>query len=150
MKEKMILAVTLLLLTVPMISAAAEPPKKTTVIYEVDPAYEVVIPTSMDVSYQATESVYGKIRVENALLEADKCILVTMDSDGVLKNEAHPDAVIPYQILADGKPFTKQTYTKTGEETKLVVSIAPEDWKKAAGGSYKTAITFTISYVNRQ
>ena len=109
-----------------------------------------MIPTSMDVSYQATESVYGKIRVENALLEADKCILVTMDSDGVLKNEAHPDAVIPYQILADGKPFTKQTYTKTGEETKLVVSIAPEDWKKAAGGSYKTAITFTISYVNRQ
>ena len=37
-----------------------------------------------------------------------------------------------------------------GEKTKLDVAINKEDWEKAAGGTYKTAITFTISYVDKE
>ena len=67
-----------------------------------------------------------------------------------MKNEEHPEAKIPYQILAGDVPFTSQTYTKAGEETELHIAISEEDWDKAAGGSYQTVVRFKIAYVDKQ
>lgn len=147
MRKMIAMAGALLLLTMPAVTASAG--SKTTVSYTVDPVYLVTIPTNTLVPFNQLEYDYGKIVVEKALLEEDKCIEVSMDSEGFLVNQENPDSVIPYRILADGSPFTNQRYTQTGEETQLTISIQQEDWNKAAGGAYKTAVTFNISYVDK-
>lgn len=144
------LSVFLLLFTSVMSVSAATEQKKTSVNYKVDPEYEIMIPVNTDIPYQATETSYGTIQVKQAVLDPGKCIRVTLDSDGVLKNQEHAGAEIPYEILAGDSIFTSQTYTKAGEETELTVSIHPEDWKKARGGAYRTTVTFTVSYEDIQ
>lgn len=147
MKKMIAMAVTLFLLAIPAVTVSAG--SKTTVSYTADPVYLVTIPTNTLVPFNALEYDYGKIIVEEALVEEDKCIEVRMDSEGFLVNQEDPDSMIPYKILADGSPFTNQRYTKTGEETQLTISIQQEDWNKATGGAYKTAVTFNISYVDK-
>ena len=150
MKRKLAIAGAFLLMIVPAATVCASQPNTTTVHYRVDPVYEVVIPSNATVPFQVSESTYGKIKVETAVLDENKCILVTMHSENVLSNQDYPKAKISYQILAGGKPFTEQTYTKAGEETTLTISIDQKDWNRAPGGTYKTAITFTISYVDQE
>ncbi|MGN0429853.1 MAG: hypothetical protein ACI4E2_07320 [Acetatifactor sp.] len=150
MKKKQLFMAALLILAISGIPLSAKALDSINVVYQVDPSYEVLIPTDAEIPFMAENTTYGTIQIKEAVLEADKCILVKMNSGGVLINEENPDATIPYRILCDGKPFTEQTYTKAGEETKLNISINKEDWKKAAGGTYKTAITFTISYVDKE
>lgn len=149
-KKRWILACIPLLLF-PVATAQAADTKKTEVAYDVsEPTYEVLIPLDAEIPYQETSYYYGKIAVKEALLERDKCIQVTLDYDGNMKNEEHPEAKIPYRILAGDVPFTSQTYTKAGEETELHISISEEDWDKAAGGSYQTVVRFKIAYVDKQ
>ena len=150
MRKKIISLAVMLLLISSVVSVSAATKKETSVNYKVDPAYEIVIPVNTDIPYQATETSYGKIQVKQAILDAGKCIKVTLDADGVLKNQDHAGAEIPYEIRNGDSHFTSQTYTKAGEETELTVFIQPEDWKKAVGGSYKTAVIFTVSYEDIQ
>ena len=42
-----------------------------------------------EIPYQETSYYYGKIAVKEALLERDKCIQVTLDYDGNMKNESY-------------------------------------------------------------
>ncbi|MGN0515210.1 MAG: hypothetical protein ACI4GD_13125 [Lachnospiraceae bacterium] len=149
MKKKRIIVTALLTLALLAVPASAKASNTISVMYQVDPSYEVVIPSYTDVPYLEETSTYGTIQIKEAILEVDKCILVEMNSSGVLINEEYPQSTIPYKVLHDNKPFTSQKYTKKGEETKLEISINKEDWKKAMGGTYKAAITFTISYVDK-
>ena len=127
MKMKRFMMAALLVLAVSGMSLSPKALKETSVTYQVDPSYEVVIPTDVAIPF-----------------------LVEINSGGALVNDENPNATIPYQILCDGKPFTGQKYTKAGEETKLEISIRKEDWNKAAGGTYRTAVTFRISYVEKE
>ena len=150
MKMKRFMMAALLVLAVSGMSLSPKALKETSVTYQVDPSYEVVIPTDVAIPFLAEEVSYGKILIQEAILEENKCILVEINSGGALVNDENPNATIPYQILCDGKPFTGQKYTKAGEETKLEISIRKEDWNKAAGGTYRTAVTFRISYVDKE
>ena len=149
MKKKRIIVTALLTLALLAVPASAKASNTISVMYQVDPSYEVVIPSYTNIPYLAETATYGTIQIKEAILEEDKCILVEMNSSGVLINEEYPQSTIPYKVLHDNKPFTSQKYTKKGEETKLEISINKEDWKKAMGGTYKAAITFTISYVDK-
>ena len=121
------------------------------VTYQVDPSYEVELPSdNTTIPFLAEKTSCGTIQIEKAVLEESKCILVEINSSGNLINEENPEAKIPYQIVSNEGKFTNQKYTKAGEETKLYISIAKEDWEKAAGGSYTTEITFTVSYVDKE
>ena len=150
MKKKQLFMAALLVFTISGIPLSAKALDSINVVYQVDPSYEVLIPTNAEIPFMAENTTYGTIQIEEAVLEANKCILVQMNSSGVLMNEENPNDTIPYRILSDDRPFTSQKYTKAGEKTKLDISINKEDWKKAAGGTYKTAITFTISYVDKE
>ena len=150
MKKKGLIVAVLLALAVFGTSVSANAQNNISVTYQVDPSYEVVIPSDTNIPFLAEKTSYGTIQIKEAVLEEDKCILVEMDSSGVLVNEEYPDSRIPYRILNGEVPFTSQKYTKAGEETKLDISIKKGDWEKAMGGTYKTAITFTISYVDRK
>lgn len=149
MKKKAIIVTALLTLALLTVPASVKASNTISVMYQVDPSYEVVIPSYTNVPYLAETATYGTIQIKEAILEEDKCILVEMNSASVLINEEYPQSTIPYKVLHDNKPFTSQKYTKKGEETELEISINKEDWKKAMGGTYKAAITFTISYVDK-
>ena len=149
MKKKRIIVTALLTLVLLAVPASAKASNTISVMYQVDPSYEVVIPSYTNIPYLAETATYGTIQIKEAILEEDKCILVEMNSAGVLINEEYPQSTIPYKVLHDNKPFTSQKYTKKGEETELEIHIKKEDWKKAMGGTYKAAITFTISYVDK-
>lgn len=123
---------------------------QTTVTYQVDPVYEVEIPTTSTIPFQTSKCSYGKIIIREALLEQNKCIRVTMDSDGILTNQEDSCVGIPYQILEGNRPFTGRDYTRTGEETDLTIAIAQEDWNRATSGAYKTSVIFKISYVDKE
>lgn len=149
MKKKIAILGACMLLTLPAAIVSAGQSSTTSVSYKVDPAYEVTIPSHASVVYNQRETYFGKIRVEKAVLDENQCIKVTMASDGVLVNQKNSKDVIPYQILSDNKEFTGQTYTKTGQETDLMIRIGQDAWRQAAGGYYKTSISFTVSCVNK-
>ena len=150
MKNKRLIVTALLALAVSFIPLTAKAGDDISVTYQVDPSYEVVIPSDTTIPFMSEEAAFGTIQIKEAVLEEDKCILVEMNSGGYLINEENPNSQIPYQIINKDEPFTCQKYTKAGEETKLYISIKKEDWEKAIGGKYKTEITFTISYVDKE
>ena len=150
MKKKRLFMAALLVFTILGMPLSAKALDSINVVYQVDPSYEVLIPANAEIPFMAENTTCGTIEVKEAVLEENKCILVNMNSGGALINEENPKAKIPYRILSDDKPFTAGKYTKAGEKTKLTISIKKEDWEKAAGGTYKTAITFTISYVDKE
>lgn len=150
MKKRRLFLTAMLPLAVFAISVSVKASNPISVTYQVDPSYEVVIPSDTTIPYLTEKTYYGTIQIKKAVLEADKCILVEMNSGGALINEENPKSKIPYQILDGSKPFTGQKYTKAGEETDLDIAFKKADWKKAMSGTYKTAITFTISYVDKE
>ena len=112
MKKKLLILTALLTFAI-----SAKAPGKTNVTYQVDPSYEVVIPSDATVPFLTEKSAYGTIEIKEAVLEENKCILVKMDASGTLVNEKHPKSKIPYQILNGKKEFKSQKYTKAGEKT---------------------------------
>lgn len=150
MKRKCRILSALLLLMLPVGTVSAGTGGQTTVTYQVDPVYEVEIPTTSMIPFQTSKCSYGKIIIREALLEQNKCIRVTLDSDGVLKNQEDSKVVIPYRILEGDKTFTGRDYTRAGEETNLTIAIAQEDWNRATSGEYTTSVVFKISYVDKE
>lgn len=152
-KATVCLTLILSLLTISAISPAYgstfSTAGSTAINYHVDPAYSVMIPMDMDVSFNETTASYGKIVIEEAKIDEGKCIQVSLVSDFLLKNASDSRAVIPYQIYAGGQPFAMMQYTKAGEETPLTVEIDKEDWKKATAGAYSGTVTFDVSYVDK-
>lgn len=147
MRKRIINVAVLILSVIPGSVVCAG--NRTTVNYTVDPAYSVMIPENTSVRYNEETVPYGEIRIIEAQLDENKCIRVTMNSDGKLDNQTDGRSVLPYKILADGQPFTFAEYTEAGEETPLTIAISKEDWKKAKSGIYMDTVTFTISYVDK-
>ncbi len=120
------------------------------VTYQVDPSYEVELPSDTNVPFLTEKTSCGTILIEKAVLEENKCILVDINSNGNLINEHNTEAKIPYQIVSNEGSFSNHKYTEAGEETKLYIAIGKEDWEKAVGGRYTAEITFTVSYVDKE
>lgn len=107
MKKKLLILTALLTFAISAMTVSAKAPGKTNVTYQVDPSYEVVIPSDATVPFLTEKSAYGTIEIKEAVLEENKCILVKMDASGTLVNEKHPKSKIPYQILNGKKGVQK-------------------------------------------
>lgn len=144
MKKKITVIAVFLMLVISGATVSADS-STATVRYHVDPSYMVTIPMEVTIPFNQLNWNYGKIRIDELLLDESQCIQVKMLSDGKLKNQENQNSVIPYRVLTNQKPFTSQKYIKAGEETPLTISILQEDWDQAAGGTYTASITFEIS-----
>ena len=114
------------------------------------PTYTVTIPADVNVAFNATQTAFGSIQVEAAQIHPDKCIKVTLASDGKLENGIDATKVIPYAIKdAAGNAFTSATYLTEGDKTELFIHITAESWNAAFAGQYSDVVTFTVSYENK-
>lgn len=114
------------------------------------PTYTVTIPANTAVAFLATETNFGKIEVTAAQIHPDKCIKVSLASDGKLENSIDATKVIPYAIKdSEGNAFTSATYLAAGDKTELSIHIAASDWNAAYAGEYSDTVTFTVSYVDK-
>ena len=80
MKKKLLILTALLTFAISAMTVSAKAPGKTNVTYQVDPSYEVVIPSDATVPFLTEKSAYGTIEIKEAVLEENKCILVKMDA----------------------------------------------------------------------
>ena len=90
MKKKFLILTVLLIFAISAMTVSAKAPDKTNVGYQIDPSYEVVIPSDATVPFLTEKSDYGTIEVKEAVLEENKCILVKMNTSSALVNEKHP------------------------------------------------------------
>ena len=116
----------------------------------IDPTYTVTIPADVTVQFNATKTSFGSIEVEAAQIHPDKCIVVSISTDGKLENSIDNAKVIPYAIK-DGSDndFTRASYLTEGDCTELFIHISTEDWNAAYAGDYSDTVTFTVSYENK-
>lgn len=149
---KKILSLTLAIImmaTMSVTAFAADETKDTTITASIEPTYTVTIPANTAVTFGNTETDFGAIEVSAARLEPNKCIKVSLTTDGELVNAADSTKVIPYVIKAGDAAFTSATYLAAGEKTELTINITQEDWNKAYAGEYSDTVTFTVSYEDK-
>ena len=116
----------------------------------IDPTYTVTIPANTAVAFNATETPFGAIEVTASQIHPDKCIKVTLTSDGKLENSIDATKVIPYAIKdSEGAAFTSATYLTEGDKTELSIHITANDWNAAYAGEYSDTVTFTITYEDK-
>lgn len=126
-------------------------PKKTDMVIttSIKPTYTVTIPADVTVPFNAETTSFGQIKVESAQIDPDKCIKVSLTTDGTLNNKADKTKVIPYTVKSGENAFTSATYLATGEYTDLTINITKADWNKAYAGDYEDTVTFEVSYENK-
>lgn len=121
---------------------------KATISTMVAPTYTVSIPANITVGFNDESTDFGAIKVTSARIDPDKCIKVSIATDGELNNKKDAEKVIPYTVNEKGgNKFTSATYTALGEQTNLTVNIAKDDWNKAYAGEYEDTVTFNIDYI---
>ena len=84
--------------------------------------------------------------LDNARLEPDKTVNVSVSASGKLKNSKNESKTIAYKIMDGNKEFSIATYAESGNSTNLTLSIDKSEWDKAYAGSYSDTLVFTISY----
>lgn len=86
------------------------------------------------------------VSLDNARLEPDKTVNVSVSASGKLKNSKNESKTIAYKIMDGNKEFSTATYAESGNSTNLTLSIDKSEWDKAYAGSYSDTLVFTISY----
>ena len=155
MKKKLYLGVSLLmLLSMSAMPVSAADNRSVVVSTEIAPAYIVTIPVDTAVAFNTINTDFGTVELTQAQLEPDKCVKVTLTSDGELNNSIDNTKVIPYTIYegtADNvteNVFVSAEYTTVGEKTDLTINITQDDWNKAYAGQYGDTVTFNIEYAD--
>lgn len=129
---------------------------------EIAPAYIVTIPADTQVSFNATETDFGKVELTKAQLDPGKVVSVTVESDEELNNFKDETKVIPYKLNAQyvpaegttglSAPFNAKeqalSFSEAGQSFAMTIVIGEDDWNKAYAGSYSDTVTFTIDYVD--
>ena len=116
----------------------------------VAPTYTVTIPADVNVQFNAKTTSFGKIEVTAAQIHPNKCIKVSLASDGKLENSIDETKIISYEIKdAQGNAFTSATYLTEGDNTELSIHISADAWNAAYAGDYSDTVTFTVSYENK-
>ena len=121
---------------------------------EIAPSFIVNIPVDTDVAFNTVNSDFGAVELTKAQLEPDKCIKVTLATDGTLKNIKDHSKIIPYQIYEGNvysvseTLFSSAEYMAVGDKTDLAIHIESEDWNNAYAGQYSDTVTFTIEYIS--
>ena len=147
---KKIFALILAIALMASLSVTAFAADNVDITTSIEPTYTVTVPANTNVDFKATETAFGAIEVTDSQIHPDKCIKVTLTTDGKLENGIDATKVIPYVVKdAEGNTFTSATYLTEGDKTALSIHIAAEDWKAAYAGSYSDTVTFTITYENK-
>ena len=121
---------------------------------EIAPSFIVNIPVDTDVAFNTVNSDFGAVELTKAQLEPDKCIKVTLTTDGTLNNIKDHSKIIPYKIYEGNADSVSETifssaeYKAVGDKTDLTIHIEGEDWNSAYAGQYSDTVTFTIEYIN--
>ena len=132
-------------------------PKQQSVVISanVAPAYIVSIPADTTVTFNTEYTDFGAVELTSARLEPDKCVKVTLTTDGELNNSVDNTKVIPYTIV-EGKAdsatdtvYTTAAYLAVGDKTDLTIKITQDDWNKAYAGEYEDTVTFQIEYTDK-
>lgn len=119
---------------------------------DVAPAYLVSIPADTTVTFNTEYTDFGAVELTSARLEPNKCVKVTLTTDGELNNAADDTKVIPYTIVegkADGATdtaYTTAAYLAEGDKTDLTIKITQDDWNKAYAGHYGDTVIFDVAY----
>ena len=126
-------------------------PKKTDAVIKtsIAPTYTVTIPADVTVEFNAETTTFGQIKLDSAQIEPDKCIKVSLTTDGELNNKVDKAKVIPYTVKSGENSFTSANYLSAGDSTDLTINIATDDWNKAYAGEYTDTVTFEVSYENK-
>ena len=116
------------------------------------PAYIVPIPADTTVTFNTEYTDFGAVELTSARLEPDKCVKVTLTTDGELNNSVDDTKVIPYTIVegkadsATDTTYTTAAYLAEGDKTDLTIKITQDDWNKAYAGHYGDTVIFDINY----
>ena len=131
----------------------SDPQQQSAVISaDVAPAYIVSIPADTTVTFNTEYTDFGAVELTSARLEPDKCVKVTLTTDGELNNSVDDTKVIPYTIV-EGKAdsatdtvYTTAAYLAEGDKTDLTIKITQDDWNKAYAGHYGDTVIFDVAY----
>ena len=128
---------------------------------EIAPTYIVTIPADTTVAFNNPTTDFGSVELTQARLDPGKQVVVTVDTDGELNNEADTSKVIPYMVTAQyatGEqddiyvPFNVKgsnlIFDAAGQAFAMQIQITENDWNKAYAGSYSDTVTFNVSYEN--
>lgn len=151
--KKFAIGITALLMAAAAVTpvAAAEDKRDAVITTEIAPAYIVTIPSDLQVPFNSVNTDFGAVELTQAQLEPNKCVKVTLETDGLLENQADTTKTLPYAINQGksdnvGDAFTTASYLAAGDKTDLTVTITQEDWNKAYAGQYSDTVTFNIEY----
>lgn len=126
---------------------------------EIAPTYIVTIPADTTVAFNATATDFGEVELTQARLDPGKQVVVSVDTDGELNNEADDSKIIPYLVTAqyatgavdeEYMPFdvcdSELTFDTAGQAFAMTIEISEDDWNQAYAGSYSDTVTFNVSY----
>lgn len=120
--------------------------RQSTISVSIDPVYTVTIPANTTIERGEQSVKLGSVSLDNARLEPDKNVNVSVSASGKLKNSKDESKIIAYKIMDGNKEFSTATYAESGNSTNLTLSIDKSEWDKAYAGSYSDTLVFTISY----
>ena len=120
--------------------------RQTKISVSIDPVYTVTIPANTTIERGEQSVKLGSVSLDNARLEPDKTVNVSVSASGKLKNSKNESKTIAYKIMDGNKEFSIATYAESGNSTNLTLSIDKSEWDKAYAGSYSDTLVFTISY----
>ena len=120
--------------------------RQTKISVSIDPVYTVTIPANTTIERGEQSVKLGSVSLDNARLEPDKNVNVSVSASGKLKNSKDESKTIAYKIMDGNKEFSTATYAESGNSTNLTLSIDKSEWDKAYAGSYSDTLVFTISY----
>lgn len=144
------LGMMLMPITAEEINQDSEPQSgKTIISTEIDPTYEVVIPESTAIEFEAETTELGSVKANWVQIDPGKKVLVSVDA-GELQNQEDPSKTIPYELVSDEEAFTSMDILSTEDKAVIQLKITKENWNKAFAGKYKGTIVFHFSYVDKQ
>ena len=135
------------------INQDSDPKQQSAVISaDVAPAYIVSIPANTTVTFNTELTDFGAVELTSARLDPDKCVTVTLTTNGKLKNSVDDTKVIPYTIVkgtaqnATTNAYTTAFYLEAGAKTDLTIKITQDAWNQAYAGHYSDTVTFDVAY----
>ena len=148
MRKLTAMALSMMFVLGSIIPVGAEETQKrqTTISVSIDPVYTVTIPANTTIERGEQSVKLGSVSLDNARLEPDENVNVSVSASGKLKNSKDESKTIAYKIMDGNKEFSSATYAESGNSTNLTLSIDKSEWDKAYAGSYSDTLVFTISY----
>ena len=126
---------------------------------EIAPTYIVTIPADTTVAFNDLSTDFGSVELTQARLDPGKQVVVSVDTDGELNNEADDSKIIPYLVTAqyatgavgeEYMPFdvndSDLIFDTAGQAFAMEIQITEDDWNNAYAGEYSDTVTFNVSY----